>query len=122
MSTRGCETYDTEIGRICQRAVVTISPGADLSEAALIMRRAHVGFLIVCEEPDERGQKVVGVLTDRDLVISVMAREGDPHALQVRDVMTRSPLIVSEDCSLDATLGFMRDAGVRRVPIVGEND
>jgi CBS domain-containing protein len=36
--------------------------------------------------------------------------------------MTRNPLIVAENCSLDATLAFMRDAGVRRVPVVGEND
>ncbi len=123
MSTRYCETtHESEISRICQRAVITIQPGADIAEAAQLMRRSHVGFLIVCEEPDDRGQKVVGVLTDRDVVVAVLARDGDPHTLQVMDVMTRNPLIVSEDCPLDATLGFMRDAGVRRVPVVGKHE
>jgi len=122
MSTRNCETHDTEIGRICQRAVVTIGPDADITAAAQLMRRAHVGFLIVCDEPDDRGQRVVGVLTDRDVVVAVIAHDADPHTLQVMDVMTRNPLIVSEDCPLDATLAFMRDAGVRRVPVVGSHE
>jgi CBS domain-containing protein len=64
---------------------------------------------------------VVGVLTDRDIVVSVVAREVEPRSLKVGDVMTRNPLLVAEDGSLDATLSFMRDAGVRRVPVVGQH-
>jgi CBS domain-containing protein len=84
------------------------------------MREKHIGFLVVTKpgaQPADRS--VVGVLTDRDIVVAVIARQADPQSLRVGDVMTRNPLLLAEDCSLDAALGFMRDAGVRRVPITG---
>ena len=105
----------TEVGRMCSRNVMTIGLTEDLTTAARAMRTGHVGFLVV---RDEDNRRVVGVLTDRDVVVSVVAREADPRSLKVADVMTRNPLLISEDCALDATLGFMRDAGVRRVPVV----
>jgi CBS domain-containing protein len=112
-----------ETGRLCHRNVVTIPPDEDIATAARVMRSTHIGFLIVCETlPDGQGNKVVGVLTDRDIVVAVIARDADPHALKVADVMTRNPLMVREDCSVDATLAFMQDAGVRRVPVLGAHD
>lgn len=60
------------------------------------------------------------MLTDRDIVVALVAREVDLRALTVGDVMTRSPLLISESHSLDALLCLMRDAGVRRVPVVGQ--
>jgi CBS domain-containing protein len=112
-------THITEVGRLCRREVITISPEEDIASAARLMRTSHIGFLIVCEQrPERRGRKVVGVLTDRDIVVAVIARDADPHSLEVGDVMTRNPLMVAEDCSIDATLGFMHGAGVRRVPVL----
>jgi CBS domain-containing protein len=103
--------------------VVTIPPDEDIATAARVMRSTHIGFLIVCEAlPGGQGQKVVGVLTDRDIVVAVIARDADPHALKVADVMTRNPLMVKEECAVDATLAFMQDAGVRRVPVLGAHD
>lgn len=115
-----------EIGRICRRDVVTITPVQDVSEAAHLMRSRHVGFIVVCEpgqsgEPGEPG-RVVGVITDRDIVVAVIARDVAPRSLKIADVMTRNPLIVSEECPIDSALGFMRDAGVRRVPVVGAKE
>lgn len=117
-----------EIGRICRRKVVTIGPEEDVAAAARLMRAEHIGFLVVCQsavapagrEPMRR--KVVGVLTDRDIVVAVIAREASPHSLKVVDVMTRNPLMVAEDCSLSAALDFMRDSGVRRVPVIGAQE
>jgi CBS domain-containing protein len=60
----------------------------------------------------------VGVLTDRDLVLGVMARDVDPHAVTVEDVMTRQPLIANEEDELSDMLQGMRLAGIRRVPVV----
>jgi CBS domain-containing protein len=113
----------SEVGRICRRNVASISPGEDVATAARLMRSGHVGFLVVAEEPAVgRGRRPVGVLTDRDIVVAVIARDADPHSLKVADVMTRNPLMVSEDCPVDAALGFMQDVGVRRVPVLGAND
>lgn len=106
-------------GSVCTRGVVTVAASDDLVAAAHLMRERHVGCLIVSEPlgTAER-QKVVGVLTDRDIVVAVLAREVDARALKVGDVMTRDPLLIEEGQSLDAVLRHMREAGVRRVPVV----
>lgn len=107
------------VGNLCQREVVTLTPGTGLISAARVMRQQHVGYIVVVEPAETAGErKVVGVLTDRDIVVSVVARDADPRQLTVGDVMSRDPLLVNESCSLEAALTFMQDAGVRRVPIL----
>lgn len=114
------EVHALDVGSLCQRNVVTITAGEDVTAAARVMREKHVGYLIVAEPLAETGlRRAVGVLTDRDIVVAVVARDADPHSLKVGDVMTRNPLLVAENCSMDAVLAFMREAGVRRVPVIG---
>ncbi len=106
-------------GKICRREVITIGAGEDLITAAHLMREKHVGCLIVTQPVAEsRHQRVIGILTDRDIVVAVLAREVDAHALKVGDVMTRDPLLAEESQSVDAVLYHMREVGVRRVPVV----
>lgn len=106
---------------VCSREPVTIRPLADLLTAAKLMREKHVGFLVVVEPAMADGTwRPVGVLTDRDIVVSVVAREIDPRTLRVEDVMTRKPVTVNADASLDAALREMWRVGVRRLPIVGD--
>ena len=109
------------VGDICRRNVVTIAPDATLSQAASIMREAHVGMLVVVGAPqgEAADRTVQGVLTDRDIVVTVVGRQVDPGALKVVDVMTRNPLLVAEGASVAGALGLMRADGVRRVPVVG---
>lgn len=121
MSATEPTTHSFEIGSICRRSVISIEPGVDILAAARLMREKHVGYLVVTEPSAESSTRVVGVITDRDIVVAVVAREAEPRSLKAGDVMTRNPLIVAEDCSLDAALSFMRDAGVRRVPVVGSH-
>jgi len=106
-----------KVGQYCKRAVVAIASSADAAAAAKLMRAEHVGFLIVYREGDEL-QRPVGVLTDRDLVLGVMARDVDPHSVTVDDVMTRQPLIANESDEFGDMLQAMRMTGVRRVPVV----
>jgi predicted transcriptional regulator len=106
-----------KVGDYCKRAVVTIAASADAAAAAKLMREEHVGFLVVYREGDTL-QQPVGVLTDRDLVIGVMARDVDPHAVTVGDVMTRQPLVANDTDEFNDMLEAMRMAGVRRVPVV----
>lgn len=106
-----------KVGDYCKRAVVAIASSAEAAAAAKLMREEHVGFLIVYQEGDAL-RKPVGVLTDRDLVLGVMARDVDPHAVTVEDVMTRQPLIANDGDELSDMLQGMRLAGIRRVPVV----
>ncbi len=106
----------------CQRNVVTIRPYEDLLAAARLMREKHVGYLVVVEPAIEDGTyRPVGVLTDRDLVVSVIAREANPNSLRVEDVMTRKPVVVNAEEPLSAASREMRRLGVRRLPVVGDH-
>lgn len=108
------------IGELCRRNVVSIRESEELIAAARLMREQHVGYLVVVE-PQVRDQSLrpIGVITDRDIVIAVVAKEVDPRALNVGDVMTRQPIVCSEDTSVDAALQEMRRVGVRRLPVIG---
>lgn len=108
------------VGSICRNEVVTTTSGEDLCVAARLMRERHVGFLVVVEPlTTDADLKVVGVLTDRDIVVTVVAKEADARTLKVGDIMTRNPLLVSDSCPLEVALRHMRGGGVRRVPVVG---
>lgn len=109
------------VGKTCRRNVVTIRPFDELTAAARLMRENHIGYLIVVE-PNLGDPTVnpVGVLTDRDIVVTVVARETDPRSLKVGDVMTRQPVVAAEDDSIATALQEMRRIGVRRLPVVGQ--
>jgi CBS domain-containing protein len=108
------------VADICKRDVTTIAPDARLCDAARVMREKHVGMLIVVAAAAEKADRIVqGVLTDRDIVVTVVGRDAEAKDLKVMDVMTRNPLLVSEGSSVAGALGLMRADGVRRVPIVG---
>lgn len=106
-----------KVGEYCKKAVVAIASSSDAAQAARLMRTQHVGFLIVYRDGDAL-QRPVGVLTDRDLVLGVMARDIDPHAVTVDDIMSRQPLIANEIDELSDMLQAMRLAGIRRMPVV----
>jgi CBS domain-containing protein len=111
------------VGTICRREVVTVDPAEDLLKAAHLMRERHVGSLVVVAAGESSPDcKVVGMLTDRDIVTAVLAKDADARQLRVGDVMTRSPLQASEFSALEATLKHMREVGVRRVPVIGTRD
>ncbi|RPH54469.1 MAG: CBS domain-containing protein [Lysobacterales bacterium] len=107
-----------KVGEYCNREVVTIQPRAGLAEAAEVMRSKHVGFLVVVDDTSPWRRIPIGVLTDRDIVVQVFAPGADVAALSVVDVMTRDPVIASEHDDLGALMTKLREAGVRRAPVV----
>jgi len=108
-------------GQICQRTVVTIDASDDLVTAARLMREKHIGYLVVVESSvRDQALKPIGVLTDRDIVVTVVARGADPRSLRVGDVMTRNPVTVMREDSIADALEQMKRIGVRRLPVVGD--
>lgn len=105
------------VGDICSRAVVSIGTDEPVQQAAELMRRYHVGTLVVTQ-PASAGDEPIGVITDRDIVIGVVAKEVDPDTLTVGDVMSGEPVIAEEDDDLNDVLDDMRREGVRRIPVV----
>jgi CBS domain-containing protein len=106
------------VGSICTRRVITVSPQFDVQAAAELMRQEHVGFLVVVAEQSRDPQPPLGVITDRDITIAVVAKRADPAALRVGDLMSIQPELVGESDAIDVALRTMRRAGVRRVPVV----
>lgn len=109
------------VSSICNYNVATIDPDADIAEAAERMRKEHVGDLIVARFEDAR-LVPHGIITDRDIVVAVVARNVDPDTLKVGDVMSDQLLTVREDNGIDFALREMRRVGVRRVPVVNSAD
>jgi CBS domain-containing protein len=108
-----------QVGTLCQRLVFTICQSDEISRAAQVMREKHVGYLVVVEPNPVRGiPRPVGVLTDRDIVVGVVAREVDPKTVRVGDIMTPNPVLAAEWESMQAALQKMRQFGVRRLPVV----
>lgn len=110
-----------KVGEHCSRDVVSIRPDAGLAEAAELMRDKHVGFLVVVDDALPGIREPIGVLTDRDIVVGVFAPGVDVAALNVGDVMTRDPVIASDDDDVDELMSTLRNAGVRRAPVVDMN-
>lgn len=106
-----------KIGDVCNRLVIYVTSDEPVSRAAELMRKYHVGNLVVTEFGD--ADKVpVGMVTDRDIVVEVVAEGVDPDELMVGDIMSQDPLIASEEDEIQDTLDAMRELGVRRVPVV----
>ena len=102
---------------ICTTEAAHCSRDETVQGAAITMRRLHVGDVIVVDQFD--GARVpVGIVTDRDIVISVIAPGLDPASLQVGDIMTDDLLTAGEDDDVYATIEHMRLRGIRRVPVV----
>ena len=106
------------VGSICTRRVITASPLLDVQAAAELMRQEHVGFLVVVPDEPHGPQPPLGVLTDRDIVVAVVAKRADPTSLKVGDVMSLQPVVAGESDAVDLALRTMRRAGVRRLPVV----
>jgi CBS domain-containing protein len=109
------------IGEVCIRQVVVVSRDTRVSEGAKLMRQYHVGDLVVTDESN--GKRVpVGIVTDRDIVLEVLAQDLDPKELSLGDVMMNDLLTVRESEGIFQTIRQMRIKGARRAPVVNNED
>lgn len=105
------------IGTLCSHYLITTSTGAPLSEVARLMRESHVGAVVVTDGGIDH-PRVVGIITDRDIVRSQLGRTADLSSLSAGEVMTRDPLVFPEEESIDGAIAHLRARGVRRAPVV----
>ena len=109
--------WNMAVGEICNREVVIAEKGLSVVAAAQLMRTQHVGDLVVVEVRDGR-KHPVGIVTDRDIVVEVVAAGVNPEVLKVGDIMGPEVATVRESDGLFEALRYMRDKGVRRMPVV----
>lgn len=107
------------VGEYCNREVVVADKGTSVREAARLMRQYHTGDLVVVERKGNENIPV-GIVTDRDLVIEVLAEDAPVDMLTVADVMGSELFTVGEEEELWVVLNHMRSLGVRRMPVVND--
>lgn len=105
------------ISDICTHHVIGIEASATVHEAAESMRKNHVGALVVVEKPN--GERIpIGIITDRDIVVAVVATGADPQMARLADVMSKPVATCTEDEGLFSAIETMRERGVRRLPVL----
>jgi CBS domain-containing protein len=108
-------------GQLCNRDPVTVGRADEVTTVAKLMRERHIGYIVVVEpNVADQSPRPVGVITDRDIVISVVAPGANPRSLRAGDIMTQQPLTIGAAESLEKAVREMRRIGVRRLPVVGQ--
>jgi len=105
------------IGDICTRSVVTCGRDTSALELAQLMRDRHVGDVIVVDEQEGKATPV-GIVTDRDLVVQVMAKGVNPDLLRAGDLIAGDLVTAVESEVVYDAIWHMRSKGVRRLPVV----
>lgn len=106
------------VGNICSREVDTVEPSESVQTAAQRMHARKVGALVVVDADG----KPIGMVTDRDLAMRVVAVGCDPSQTMVSEVMTRHPATASVDQAIEDALRTMRSSQCRRIPVVDESN
>lgn len=104
------------IGEFCSREVVFAHRRESVATGAKLMRKHHIGSLVIVDENDR--SRPVGIVTDRDLVLEVVAPGLDPEAILLGDVMSPELVSVREDAGVAESIDLLRLKGVRRLPVI----
>jgi CBS domain-containing protein len=107
------------VREICNRDVIVVGKGSPTQEAIMLMREYHVGDVVVVEQRNGVNYPV-GILTDRDIVIELLAEDVPIDSVTVGDIMSYELLSVTEEDSIETAINLMRKKGVRRLPVINE--
>ncbi|AUH73064.1 CBS domain-containing protein [Legionella sainthelensi] len=108
------------VGEYCNRDVVVINCNESVKNAAELMRQYHVGDLVLLEEQKNK-KAPIGIVTDRDLVIEVMAAGIAPESLLIKDIITEPFSSVFENDNLLDALELMHSKKIRRLPVINND-
>lgn len=108
----------TSIGSIGLKDPLTIAPDASLQDCLELLQKRRVGSLLVTD----RDGKLVGIFTERDMLLKVMGKVPDLTQGRVKDYMTKDPVKELPGASLAFALSVMSHGGFRHVPIVDEDN
>ena len=105
-----------QVSEVMNRNVVSIDPGESVALAARLLSRHNVGSLPVCSP----GGRLLGIVTDRDIVLRCVAPEDDPKDVPVRSVMTRNPSSLFPEDDIRQAAQLMSLHQVRRLPVTDQ--
>lgn len=102
----------------CNMNVICCEPDAPIAEVAALMRRHHVGDVVVIDSQQQEQRVPIGIITDRDILVETIALDIEARLFTASDLMSAPLTTVQEDASLAEALGIMRGKRVRRLPVV----
>jgi CBS domain-containing protein len=102
-----------QVREVMTRDVEVVRPDIPIREAAERMRSLDVGLIPVCD-----GERLVGMLTDRDITVRAVAAGKDPNGTSVREVMTADAICIPEDQEVDEAASLMEEGQIRRLPVL----
>lgn len=108
------------VGELCVRDVIIAERQASVLEVAQLMREYHVGDIVIVER-DEQSRKPTGIVTDRDIVLELIAKEQALESVTAADLTGPELVTVEEHVDLWDALQTMRGKGVRRLPVVDKH-
>lgn len=106
---------------MCTPDVIYCAPQMSVLAASRLMRERHVGDIVVVDDNDEGDQLPLGMVTDRDIVIEVLALGRDPEAVEVREIMRKPAVIARANEDVSQAVERMKVHGVRRLPVLGDD-
>lgn len=106
----------TTVAEVMTRDVRTMKPDDSVVDAARCMDELNVGVIPVCD-----GDRLVGMVTDRDIVVRGVAQQGEVGSMKLADVMSGHVRCAREDDDVDRVLSEMAEAQIRRLPVVDGN-
>lgn len=105
------------IKALCTRDLVAVGRDDSASKAAALMRQNHIGDVLVVEKKNDV-MMPVGIVTDRDVVVEIVAPGLDPKVITVGDIMLPVIFTIDEEAGIFDAIRLMSDKGVRRLPVV----
>lgn len=110
-------TERTVFQSMSNKHVVRVGPDATVHEAACVMTKSSCGSVLVMEPPD----RLLGILTERDVMTRVVARALDPGRTKVREVMTPKPVCVAPELPVSDAVVIMLEKGFRHLPVKAQD-
>ena len=111
---------DLKVGDIMTKKVVVIPIGKGLAEAVKLMKKYEIGSIIVVDSNE--GKKAMGIITERDIVYKVIAKDKDPYSTKVEEIMSKPLRVVKPDTNLEEAAKAMRENRIKRLPVVNDNN
>ena len=98
------------VGQVVKRKAVIVKPDDSVHRVARILSKNKVGSAVVV-----KGDEIIGIITDRDILDKVVARGKDPKTVRVEEVMTKNPITIEDDYDVQDAIDKMMDRGIRRL-------
>lgn len=109
----------TKCSDIMTEDLVCCTPGDTVTEVARLMKKEDIGPVLIVDS--DRSKTLVGIVTDRDLVLKVIAEGLDPQTTKVQDVMSKKLVTCYTDDNVEQAMNAMAQHQLRRIPVIEEN-